>query len=884
VEKPVENRPELGGYARHTKRAEKIASAPQKRRTATASQSCSVQTGRAGVATMAVATAKVLPLPVLPLGEQADLLRIEASRTLDPEQRSTLGQYLTPCGIAALMASLFQQFSPSVRLLDAGAGAGSLVSAVVAEMCGRRGAPARVDAVAYEIDLGLITYLKRSLDACKAECDRHGVQFSGHVVPSDFIASAVRDIDGGLFWSNGPRFTHAILNPPYHKLNAHSKERRLLRRAGIETSNLYAGFVALAIQLLEPGGELVAITPRSFCNGPYFRPFREFLLHKTAVQHVHLFESRTASFADDDVLQENVIFHVIKGAQQGSVLVSVSEGPDDEMPSIREVPFEQIVSLGDPESFIRLVPDDSGRRIADAYASLPCTLRDLGLTVSTGKVVDFRVRHHLRPEPGKGTQPLVYPTHFADGVVRWPKQGKKPNALADVHGTGDLWMPSGTYVLAKRFSSKEERRRVVAAVFDPEIVPAEKVGFENHLNVFHAEGAGLDPAVARGLAAFLNSTFVDTFFRQFSGHTQVNATDLRSLRYPSVAALDEIGRRTTGISQQPLDEVVESVLGLSAMDNPLMRTRRIDEALTVLKALDMPRAQQNERSALTLLAILDLKADLAWSKAEAPMIGITPIMNFIRDHYGKTYAPNTRETVRRQTVHQFLDAGLIVANPDKLGRAVNSPKAVYQIEAKALELLRAYGSASWASYLTSYLQQAETLATRYAQARDMPRIPVTLPLSEGILNLTPGGQNDLIKEIIEDFCPAFAPGGHIIYVGDTGDKFAVFDEPSLRALGVVVDSHGKMPDVLVHRKDKNWLLLIEAVTSHGPVNAKRRAELAKLFAGSKAGLVYVTTFLTRKAMLKYLVDISWETEVWVAESPGHMIHFDGERFLGLYGS
>ena len=502
--------------------------------------------------------------------------------------------------------------------------------------------------------------------------------------------------------------------------------------------------------------------------------------------------------------------------------------------------------------------------------------------MSTGKVVDFRVRPHLRREAGKRTQPLIYPTHFANGVVQWPKAGKKPNALADVTATADLWMPSGCYVLVKRFSSKEERRRVVAAVFAPQTVPGDRIGFENHLNVFHAHGAGLRPVLARGLAAFLNSTFVDLYFRQFSGHTQVNATDLRSLRYPSLAALTRLGKDVPGGStQQELDAIVESVLGLAAMDNPLARKRKVDEALALLKALDLPRAQQNERSALTLLALLDLRPDTPWAEAGSPLIGITPIMEFIAKHYGKTYKPNTRETVRRQTVHQFRDAGLIVANPDNPKRAVNSPKAVYQIEPEALALLRRCGTDTWRSHLAMYLKRAGTLATRYAQDREMARLPVTLPLGEK-LNLTPGGQNELVKRIVEEFCPRFAPGGHIIYIGDTGEKFAVFDKDALARLGVAVDSHGKIPDVVVHRTDKDWLVLIEAVTSHGPVNPKRREELAEVFAGSSAGLVYVTAFLTRKAMVKYLGDISWETEVWVAESPGHMIHFNGERFLGPY--
>ncbi len=580
------------------------------------------------------------------------------------------------------------------------------------------------------------------------------------------------------------------------------------------------------------------------------------------------------------MLQENVVFSLVKGRPQRSVIVSSNTSPDDDLICLREVSFEQIVRPRDAERFIHLVTTDFEQGKAEALSALPNRLDDLGIGVSTGKVVDFRARAFLRMDPGPDTRPLIYPTHFHEGGVRWPKATKKPNALVDAPSTSELWMPRGTYVLVKRFSSKEEVRRVVAAVCDPEVVQGDKVGFENHLNVFHAGGAGLDPTLARGLAGFLNSTIVDTCFRQFNGHTQVNATDLRNMRYPALASLKELGERLgpRHLPQGALDEVVGDVLVLPSMANP---TQKVKEALEVLQALGMPAQQQNERSALTLMALVGLKPASSWGQASSPLMGITPLMDFFRDHYGKEYKPNTRETVRRQTVHQFRDAGFILENPDQPGRPVNSPKAVYQIEATALELLRAYGKPSWRTKLAAYLKKKGTLADKYAQAREMARLPVTLPQGQ-VLKLTPGGQNELVKQIMEEFCPRFAPGGHAIYVGDAGQKFAVFDKQALKALGVTVDSHGKMPDVVVHRKEKNWLLLIEAVTSHGPVDAKRRGELAELFGASKAGLVYVTTFLTRKAMVKYLGDISWETEVWVAESPDHMIHFDGEKFLGPY--
>lgn len=309
--------------------------------------------------------------------------------------------------------------------------------------------------------------------------------------------------------------------------------------------------------------------------------------------------------------------------------------------------------------------------------------------------------------------------------------------------------------------------------------------------------------------------------------------------------------------------------------------RIIREALAVLNALELPRQQQNERSALTLLSLLDLKPGDSWEMASDPLMGITPMMDFFAEHYAKKYAPNTRETVRRQTVHQFVQAGLLVPNPDKPSRPTNSPNAVYQIEPSVLKLLRGFGKPGWNTQLKKYLLTVETLKKRYARDREKRRIPVKLAAGKEI-KLSPGGQNVLVKKIIDDFCQLFTPGGQILYVGDTQKKWAYFDPDALRALGIEIEEHGKMPDVVAHHVENDWLVLIEAVTSHGPVNPKRRQELKELFAGSKIGLVFVTAFLERRAMMKYLDDISWETEVWVAESPTHLIHFNGERFLGPY--
>jgi hypothetical protein len=310
-------------------------------------------------------------------------------------------------------------------------------------------------------------------------------------------------------------------------------------------------------------------------------------------------------------------------------------------------------------------------------------------------------------------------------------------------------------------------------------------------------------------------------------------------------------------------------------------TDHLDKAQNILLSFGLPRAQQNERSALCLMALLDLRPERKWAEAQNPLMGITPIMDWIRDHYKKTYAPNTRETVRRQTMHQFVDAGIALYNPDKPDRPVNSPAAVYQIEPSARALLRSFDTKAWHDNLTAYLAERQTLAAKYAHERKQNLVPVQIAPGQKIA-LSPGEHSELIRAIIEDFAARFVPGAVLIYAGDTGDKWGYFDAALLAKLGVNVDSHGKMPDVVLYYPERNWLLLVESVTSHGPVDGKRHAELSRLFAGSSAGLVYVTAFPNRAIMGRYLSEIAWETEVWVADAPSHLIHFNGERFLGPY--
>lgn len=463
--------------------------------------------------------------------------RLQVSRSTDARKKAQLGQFLTPASTARFMASLFPAASGGCRLLDAGAGIGSLSVAFLERWRAGGLDFSRVDLDAFELDESLHETLTDAVSQYR--CD----DLKAVVTGGDFVIAATDWLSGDLFAESSPGYTHAILNPPYRKIHSDSEHRLALRRVGIETVNLYSAFVALAVASSSPGGQVVAIVPRSFCNGPYYRPFREFLFAHAALHHIHLFDSRDSAFRDDDVLQENVIIRLERGGAQGPVTVSTSTDDSFSDLATHQYPFSEIVNPGDAERFIH-VPTGPGQLGAGLSASVSSSLAEIGLQVSTGPVVDFRMRDHLREDPVPGTVPLLYASHFSAGVMEWPLiGGKKPNAIEHNHVTARWLYPSGHYCVVRRFSSKEERRRIVASVVDPSALgDATMLAIENHLNVFHSNREGIQEPLAHGLAAFLNSTAVDTAFRRFNGHTQVNATDLRTMKYPSRRALIELGQ------------------------------------------------------------------------------------------------------------------------------------------------------------------------------------------------------------------------------------------------------------------------------------------------------------------------------------------------------
>ena len=455
--------------------------------------------------------------------------------------KAALGQFMTPASTAHFMASLFPAPAGRTVLLDAGAGLGALTCAVLDTWGGRAD---RV--VAYEVDNRLRQHLVDTLAGYRAKIE---------VLDHDFLAAATRLIQAGA-----APFTHAILNPPYKKIATTSNERAAASAAGLETVNLYSAFVGLALALLQPAGQLVAIIPRSFTNGPYYKPFRQWILARGAIRHLHLFESRDSAFRDDDVLQENLILRIERDGIPGAVEVSHSTDDTYSDMTRHAVEYTAIFRPGDTEHFLHI---PNGVEDPLIHPNVTHTLADLGVSVSTGPVVDFRLRDHLRTQPGAGDLQLLYPHHLSGTGLAWPAVGsKKANAIADNADTARWLFPAGTYVLTRRFSSKEEKRRVVACLLPAAALRTDRVGFENHLNVFHIKKGGLPDELAWGMYVWLNSSALDTHLRRFSGHTQVNAADFRNMRFPSRYTLATLGRKARDLvlDQAKIDELVNEVL------------------------------------------------------------------------------------------------------------------------------------------------------------------------------------------------------------------------------------------------------------------------------------------------------------------------------------
>lgn len=300
---------------------------------------------------------------------------------------------------------------------------------------------------------------------------------------------------------------------------------------------------------------------------------------------------------------------------------------------------------------------------------------------------------------------------------------------------------------------------------------------------------------------------------------------------------------------------------------------KIEEAREFLKEVGMPKSQQADICCYVLLAMAGVKPDMQWDKATNDWMRIHDMIQFVNSFYGTTYAENSRETFRKQALHRFRTAALVEDN----GKATNSPNYRYRLTKEVLKMLRTLQTGEWQKSLNRFLKYHEKLVDIYASKKKMTMMPVQINGAD--FQFSTGKHNELQKAIIEEFAHRFAPGCECLYVGDTIEKDLVKNISKLTELGFKITLHDKMPDVVLYREDKNWIYFIESVTSVGPMDSKRILEITEMTNGVKAGKVFVTAFFDFKTYKKFAEELAWETEVWIAEMPDHMIHLNGDKFL-----
>jgi len=501
------------------------------------------------------------------LVEYAERLSALYSDALRPEDVKPKGQFFTPKQISIFMAELFDINQDKITLLDPGAGTG-ILSAAFCEKVLNRGRPVFLVIDTYENDLEIIPFLKKVLQECKKDLEENGSKVEVNVLAKDFILTNEPYLSGpGLFEKGEKFYDFVISNPPYYKVGTESPYSRMMAGLICGQPNIYAFFMTMAASMLADKGEMVFITPRSFCSGLYYKNFRKWFLRKVRITRIHIFESRKDIFDKDGVLQENVIIKAIKNSKEGIVTITTSRNKELNVVGRIEVDYPDIISPKNNESFIRIPTSELDVKILHIIDKWPSTLNKQGAQISTGPVVDFRAKEHLRQDLTKGSVPLLWMHNMQNMRVVWPsKKNKKPAAIACSEKTSPLLLPVKNYVLLKRFTSKEQRRRLDAAVLKQSEFPHESVGIENHVNYIHKPKGSLSVGEAFGIAALLNTGLFDNYFRSLNGHTQVNATEIRNVPLPDLSVIKKIGEAVSKVKDLPanLDEMIGSQLGIDA--------------------------------------------------------------------------------------------------------------------------------------------------------------------------------------------------------------------------------------------------------------------------------------------------------------------------------
>ncbi len=500
-----------------------------------------------------------------------------------PANRKKRGQFFTPKEVASFMAGLFELDTTrkSFRLLDAGAGIGMLSVAFCHRVSSlKHNVFLHVDA--YENDPEVIPYLRSILGECKILLENSGHTMTFDVTEKDFVVENPNFLKSRTLFGpsqQGVTYDFVISNPPYYKLNKDSVEAGIMKEFVSGQPNIYAFFMALSLEMLRPDGQMVFITPRSFCSGLYFQRFRKWLLRNGQIRNLHVFESRKDVFAKMDVLQENIIIRLTpateaeKYEKARKVLVSSSRDSAFLDTTTMPVDYEDVLHRKNGDIFIKVPSSKLDIEVQHVMNSWKSTIEGLGLKASTGPVVSFRAKEFLDDKPKNISVPLLWMHNLKGFDVVWPVDKRnKPGYISAKESSKQLLLSVKNYVLVKRFTSKEQNRRLYAAVMQKESFDYEQIGLENHLNYIYKANGELSLDEAFGLAALLNTSLVDTFFRMMNGNTQVNVIDIHNLPFPPIEKIREVGKL---VRQKKLcigSTLDKEVLGVLGIDHKIFKT------------------------------------------------------------------------------------------------------------------------------------------------------------------------------------------------------------------------------------------------------------------------------------------------------------------------
>ena len=833
------------------------------------------------------------------LANYAYRLSLIYSENISINNQREKGQVFTPIKISSFMAKICDiQELDNISILDPGAGTGVLLASIVDRFIQLdKMNSIKINIDCYEIDSNLCYYLQQTLIECRKRLKAINCEMNFHIYNEDFILKYqfLLKKDYTLFPSKKTNYDFIISNPPYFKIKRKSSPySNIIDDMICGSPNIYVLFMAVSVKLLKNNGQAIFITPRSFCSGLYFQKFLKWFLNNSKLLHIHLFESRNELFLDADILQENIILKVgnfpdNSMSSKDNIIISSSFNGDFGDYKELNVSITNLIFQKDDFVYLRLPISKIDMEVLKIIDNWSFTLHTLGMEISTGPVIANQIKRHLVNNlPVNNQVPIIWLHNLQNRKVLYPYlKNQKALSMLINEKTKQWLLPTQNYVLLRRFSSKEQHRRLYAAVLNKEqFRNYSHIGIENHVNYIWKRNSELTNQEAYGLSLILNSIFLDTYFRALNGNTQVNASEIRNVPLPSLSKIETLGSMV--YEKEFNDELelnlqIAEILGINNQvihelyERYQIKMSKIDEALDILMQIKMPKQQLNERSALTLLALLNLKEADDWKIANKSLLRIHDIIEFIEISYKKIYAENSRETIRRQTIHQFEFAGIVIKNPDDPKRSTNSPNTVYSITDEFLKLVKCYNSDEWENELLVFTDIKGTLSAKYQNVKQKIKIPLKI---EGVsLELSPGKHNELQVHVIQKMIPRFLPNSKLLYVGDTSDKLLYYKEELLKKIGIPLTQHDKLPDLVYYDDERASLILIEAVTSHGPVSAKRQLEIEDVLKDCSLNRIYITAFPDKRVFKKYLDDIAWETEVWIASQPDHMIHFNGPKFL-----